>query len=171
MLGSRSSRHSSPSNSLSWQTFAKEEGIKSADKFLENLRVFKERNEDIPESMCVREFATALTESLANHLDRCTSPSRSTSSKQGKSKHWWNVFKRSKSTRRKSPRDVASSSSYESTRQIILDRQVTQMNLQDGSSGDWIKCRLVLVGFQDNYQIEVYCPPKVKIVVAVCEYQ
>ena len=159
MLGSRdSTRNSTPSDSLSWQSFARDEGKRSAEQFLDRLREFKENNDDTPESMCVREFAMVLTESLAGHLDRCTSPSRS-GFKPLKSKHWWNIFKRGKSTRRKSSRDV--SSSYEHTRQIILDRTVAQMNLQDGYVGEWIKCRLVLVGFQDNYQIEVYCPPKV----------
>lgn len=159
MLGSlRDSRQSSPSDSLSWQVFARDEGRKAAENFLDQLREFKQRNADVPESMCVREFATALTESLAGHLDRCTSPSRSTL-KPVKSKHWWSIFKRGKSMRRKSSREVASS--YDNSRQIILDKTVTQMNLQDGCSGEWIKCRLVLVGFQDNYQIEVYCPPKV----------
>ena len=74
--------------------------------------------------------------------------------------------------RRKSSRDVTSS--YENSRQIILDRTVAQMNLQDGGGmGDWIKCRLVLVGFQNNYQIEVYSPPKVSepcIVLSVLNF-
>ena len=157
MLGSRSSRHSSPSE-LPWQTFAREEGKKSAEEFMERLREFRENNRETPESMCVREFATALTETLAGHLDRCLSPSRN-SLKPAKSKHWWNIFKRGKSTRRRSSRGVASS--HESSKQIILDRLVSQMNLQDGCVGEWIKCRLVLVGCLDNYQIEVYCPPKV----------
>lgn len=171
MLGSRNSgsRHTSPSeSSISWQEFARDEGRKSAADFLDRLKQFRENNEDVPESICVREFATSLTESLVGLLDRCNSPSRS-SLKPEKSKHWWKIFKRGRSSvRRKSSRDA--SNTHENTRQIILDRTVTQMNLQDGNIGEWIKCRLVLVGFHDNYHIEVYCPPKVCVLCKVYVY-
>ena len=160
MLGESNRRETNPfrSNkdpSTSWEMFARDEGRRAAEHFIERLRSYKESHDDIPESVCVREFATVLTERLAGLMnDELNVPG----SMKPKSKHWWNIFKRGKNTRK------SCDTLREGDREIILDRLLTQMNLQDG---DWYKCRVVLLSYQGNHQLEIYTPPKVSYCIVI----
>ena len=101
---------------------------------------------------------------------------RSTS---GKSSWWSGLFKWSSKSKRSRERQSSENSSSSnspvissrgSTRQkkrgikIVKETATVQLlNLsdEDGEGMNWSSCRLMLVEQQENYQIEIYCPPRV----------
>ena len=158
---SSSSRESSPQDTTTleqWQVFSREEGRRAAEQFMEHLSSYMEENDGVSESKCVREFSRTLTDHLARYQASSTlaviANSRPTKSKP----HWWQLFKRAKSLRKRSETTVPDGMG------IILDSVVNQMDLQEGSGEGmvvWSKCRLVLASCQENHQLMVYTPPKV----------
>lgn len=122
-----------------------------------------------------------------NHRDT----SRRRPAKSGKS--WWNgLFKWSSKARRSRERRSSGSStnsgsalsnstnriqSTGSTKQkkkrrgirVVKETPLVQLlNLSESEDGmEWSPCKLMLVEQQENYQIEIYCPPKVSIVSAL----
>lgn len=106
--------------------------------------------------------------------------SRSTSSKSS----WWSgLFKWSSKSKRSRERQTSENSSSSdsvvipnrgSTKQkkrgikIVKETATVQLlNLseEDGEGMNWSPCRLMLVEQQQNYQIEIYCPPRVSTLV------
>lgn len=48
---------------------------------------------------------------------------------------------------------------------------VQLLNLSESEDGmEWNPCKLMLVEQQENYQIEIYCPPKVSVCVYLHVY-
>ena len=161
MRSSSSSRESSPQDTLSleqWQVFSREEGRRAAELFMEHLGSYIEENSDVSESKCVREFARTLTDNLARYQAGSSLATVIANSRPARNKpHWWQIFKRAKSLRKRSE-----TSSPEGV--IILDGVVNQMELLDGGGEgivDWSRCRLVLANCQENHQLLIYSPPKV----------
>lgn len=159
---SSSSRESSPQDVPSleqWQVFSREEGRRAAELFVEHLGTYVDDNSDVSESKCVREFARTLTESLAQYQANTTLATVIANSRPARNKpHWWQIFKRAKSLRKRS--EISSPEGMG----VIFDGVVNQMDLPGGSSAGivgWTKCRLVLANCQENYQLLVYAPPKV----------
>lgn len=167
MLGaSRRSREPSPSVAQQdWRLFCQQEGKKAAELFLDHLTTYREAHTDVVEALCIREFAISLTEALSSYgISSIAEPTPLVTSGKpppAKGKHWWKIFKRGKSVRRK----TAHSDGFLDETGVILDRVVSQMNLQEdeinGDEPSWERCRLILINRHGNYQLEIYSPPKV----------
>lgn len=170
MLGAlRKSRELTPTGASAtsngdWQSYCREEGRRAAMEFLSRLKEYRESHPDVPESSCIREFASSLTEVLGSlgssntHAEPGRNASPPKPSKSGK--QWWKIFKRSKSVRHKESRrkDMC----IDDNPGVILDRVVSQMNLNETECfSKWEHCRLVLINRRGNYQLEIYTPPKV----------
>lgn len=95
----------------------------------------------------------------------------------GGGRAWWNIFRRGKTTRaaasgagrgarrsdaeergRDSSRGFSSSSSA-----VVMEGTVNLLNMTDPSQELlWQQARLALASERGNYQLEVFCPPKVR---------
>ncbi len=133
----------------------------------------------------------------ANGISRLEQQQQASSNKNSTGKAWWNgIFKWStKSTKSRRSRERHSSPGSSGSNSPIPNRQnavgstrrkkrnirvlkenssVQLLNLSECEDRDdinWSSCKLMLVEQQDNYQVEIYCPPKVRpIVVIVCQY-
>lgn len=129
-------------------------------------------------------FTTSLPSDIHTRVrSRDTGRRRTTKQGSPSKSSWWNgLFKWSKSKR--TPREerdsgasgasgggsnnrIQSSGSTKQKRKrgirVVKETPLVQLlNLSESEDGvDWSLCRLMLVEQQDNYQIEIYCPPKV----------
>lgn len=145
--------------------------------------------ETIPTTNGGATFTTSLPSDIHsrvgnNHVSNRESNRRRTTKNSSPSKSsWWNgLFKWSKSKRSSSERHSSGSSSSTSgstsriqsvgsTKQKKRDIRVVKetllvqlLNLSESEDGmEWSPCKLMLVEQQENYQIEIYCPPKVSV--------
>ena len=102
----------------------------------------------------------------------------------GGGRSWWNIFRRAKTTRaaasgspsgrgaRRDPEERAAGRSL-----VVMEGTVNLLNMADPSQELlWQQARLVLASDRGNYQLEVFCPPKVRtsrqcVCVCVCIYK
>lgn len=126
--------------------------------------------------------ATLTTSLPANIHGRAGSRETTRRRPNKSSKSWFNgLFKWSKSKRSRERHSSTSSHSGSSSRvqpqgstkqkkrgiKVVMETSlVLLLNLSEGEDKDemnWNPCKLMLVEQQENYQIEIYCPPKVSI--------
>ncbi len=90
-------------------------------------------------------------------------PTRASTTSTGasKGKSWWNIFKHKWSN--KAGGRGRTSSATEAAASVVLEGTVHLLDMKDPSQElSWQPCKLVLVQEQGNYQLEVFCPPKVR---------
>lgn len=159
----------------SWKQFCRDQGRQLAEQFVEQLRCYK-LTHNVPansDAAYAREFTASLTEYLTPltstvaevHGENASASTVVTTervpsvSPPAKDKHWWQFFKRVKSSRKRKQSDTPVDHN------IKLDQIVSQLNFNDGWNRgklSWSRCRLVLANSRGNYQLEIYSPPKVR---------
>ena len=168
-----------------WEQFCREEAKHAASRFVERIRSYKVSDPSVRgvhESFFASEFSASFMEevlALSREETVATkrgagrfSRSRKTSATHtgghrekggggGGGKSWWNIFRWGKSSSRaESKRE----SEEKATGAVpVMEGIVNLLNMNDPSQSiTWQQCRLVLAPERGNYQLAVYCPPKVR---------
>ncbi len=83
-----------------------------------------------------------------------------------KAKSWWNVFKKKWSNKASGRKNSATGGPASSSALVVLEGTVSLLDMKDPSQElAWQPCKLVLMYEQSNYQLKVFCPPKVRTYV------
>ena len=162
-----------------WGQFCRDEGRQAAWRFMEQVRRYQDRHPssgDVTEQELSTEFADYFLEEVralttptwssgSNKKNERKVSSSSVKSGAKPAKSWWNIFKNklSKSTeggsRKLSGAGIITSQPDAS---IVQEGLVCLLNMNDPVQPmSWQQCRLVLTHEQENYQLEIFCPPKV----------
>lgn len=169
--------------SASWERFCRDEAREAATRFVERTRKYKLRDpaaRSVHESLFANEFSACFVDEVLaqSREEHSTGTSRfgrrrkvsSGSGGGGGGRSWWNIFKRSKTTRgtpsgaggRGGRRDLEEQRAAGRS-SVVMEGTVNLLNMADPSQELlWQQGRLVLASEHGNYQLEVFCPPKVR---------
>ena len=169
-----------------WGKFCRDEGRQAAWRFMEQVRRYQDRHPssaDVTEQELSTEFVSYFLEEVrdlttptgssgSNKKNERKVSTSSTKSGGKPAKSWWNIFKwskLSKSTEGGSRKTLGAglitavpSQPDRSDVCIVQEGLVSLLNMNDAVRPmSWQHCRLMLVHEQENYQLEVFSPPKV----------
>lgn len=158
-----------------WGQFCRDEGRQAAWRFMEQVRRYQQRHPSSGDAT-EQELSTVFADYFLEEVRALTTPAwssrsnkkneRKVSSSSGtKPAKWWNIFKNKLSKSSEGPSRKLSGAGVltgQPDASIVREGLVCLLNMNDPvQSMAWQQCRLVLLHEQDNYQLEVFCPPKV----------
>ena len=163
-------------DTLLWEQFCKDEAKRAAHDFLEKVRRLQavdQSSMEIPENVFATKFSAHFMDEV---MDLTGGPPGDLSGefsrkKSGPGKSWWNIFKRRQSRDDKNVAAVNKNDNFSAARgrantagaNTILEAHVKMLDMKGTSHVlTWQPCRLLLTSEQDNNQLEIYCPPKVR---------
>ena len=143
-----------------WEQFCKEEARSTAAMFIHHVDDYKRRDHGargIPEAAFAKEFSAAFVDAVLA-LSPVDQEDHRLLSQARRSKTWWNFFRLGKTKDSGRAEDCNRSG----RRTVVLESLANHLTV--GETLLWKPCRLVIAMEHGNSQIEVYSPPKVRII-------